>query len=298
MCLRVYSSKYGDGQITTIKQISENKHRIDVDFQGTNSSFLLEIAIAKGSIIFFDPYINGLEIKDKLIVLKHILKTKHNHNTNQFFSKDELNLYLMLKNKYKFEGFIHCTRFENLIEIVKEDKLLCRNKAHNFVDIANDDVIEHTKSNPFPTFDYVRFYFYKNTPTYYRFNEKIVENSFLIYLIFDWNIIHIDGVRISNGNMASNNTVHWKFKDYVNNYNLIDWDTVFSRGSIDPINSFETIRIRNAELLVPTEVSLNYLNKIIFKCKDDLNKFIKCYTSYFCIDDISSKCVVDSSYFI
>ena len=71
-----------------------------------------------------------------------------------------------------------------------------------------------------------------------------------------------------------------EFGNTANFFKNMDWDKIFHRGSL-PIEDSqikrEIVRKRNAELLGLTDISLKYLNKIIFRSKADYKRAINLF---------------------
>ncbi|MGM0411366.1 MAG: DarT ssDNA thymidine ADP-ribosyltransferase family protein [Bacillota bacterium] len=190
-----------------------------------------------------------------------------------------------LKEDYNFKGLYHFTDFENLQSIIDEgylkSRFACKNDNINFLDAANEEVIDHTIRDVKKC---VRFYFKEKTPTLYK-NEGIKKDNkkphipIPIYLFFDYELILLENTIFSSCNAGSS---YVKFGKSANFFKNMDWRKIFHRESL-PIEDSqikrEIIRKRNAELLGLTDISLEYLNKIIFRSKADykraINKFGK-----------------------
>lgn len=188
-----------------------------------------------------------------------------------------------LKEKYDFKGLYHFTDFENLQSILDEGYLksrsACKNNNIDFLDAANEEVIDHTIRNVKKC---VRFYYKEKTPTLYR-NEGIKEDNskphipLPVYLFFDYELILLENTIFSSCNAASS---YVEFGKTFNFFKNMDWDKIFHRGSL-PIEDSqikrEIVRKRNAELLGLTDISLKYLNKIIFRSKADYKRAINLF---------------------
>jgi len=228
-------------------------------------------------------------------------------DSEQHFQIEQMNLLKYLEEYYDFDGLIHATPFANFLNIMDDGYVTGRkNNSHIISDIANQEVINKTNN-------YVkkcaRFYFYKNTPTYYHFNESHPND--LIYLVFDWAIFSFNSAIIYDGNPAVPRTRCMSTRDYLlYNRDLIDWENVLSRApfKLDEDCSDEEfeekrecIRKRNAELDIDGNVSLDYLNKIILKDENQVNVFYDFLDSNGIkpniIKMISAKVIIDSSYF-
>jgi ssDNA thymidine ADP-ribosyltransferase, DarT len=87
-----------------------------------------------------------------------------------------------------------------------------------------------------------------------------------VYLVFSPQVALLPGVRISDGNMRSGGTScpEALTTEFVRSLPFSD---IFGRGPLprDPDVKREINRRRQAELLVPGELSLNYLTRMIFR---------------------------------
>ena len=221
---------------------------------------------AYGKSLFDDENLNALLYKDLVNILN---------------KSNELHKYLV--EKHNFVGFLHETTINNLIHILEDGKLKSRYMLDQFDDSANYEVIEHTAEEVKKC---VRFYFYPGTPTNYRFNQKNPND--LVYIVFKWDLILIDGAKIVNGNASSKHSKTMLANDYILNYeksNFMDWDSIFHRGclpsddacyyglaSFDEKNDIR--RKRNAEINIPNYVTTDYIDKIVFKTKEAGYRFI------------------------
>lgn len=179
-----------------------------------------------------------------------------------------------LENKYSFKGPLHFTDFTNLKSIFDcgslKSRAQCERESLNFLDAANHDIIEHTKVDIKRC---ARFYFKELTPTLYN-NEGIKENDekphvpIPVYLLFNKELIYQVYTVFSDGNARSKYTRFGKDAGF---FKEIDWEKTFNRGSLtgDTVIRWEYTRKRNAELLSIIPVSLEYLDKVIFRCEAD-----------------------------
>ena len=198
--------------------------------------------------------------------------------------------------EHGFDGLHHYTDFENFIKIYKQHILYCREEASSlgFVDGANRQVIENTL--PYIK-KHVRFYFKEDTPTLYD-NEGIKRNCgstahmpIPVLLMFSEKIISLEDAKISNGCCASSKSM---ITDSVDTAMLFDWHEIFKRGEYGLSRSDPSFEIkkklitnyRNAECLYPNKISLDYLKKIVFRCKADLKRAVETLgnDSLFCVD--------------
>lgn len=186
--------------------------------------------------------------------------------------------------KNGFEGFVHATEFSNLLNILSEDKLISRSGIHdNFVDVADQNVIYLT--NQFVK-SKVRLYYKTGTPTLYHFNNK---SSNLCILIFEYKIVEDHECYFSDGNAASKYT---RFVGDIDEAIKFNWIMIFSRGPISEIDKQEVIRVRNAELLVNSDIICSkYLKRIYVKNEHTKNNIIDMFPKY------HDRVIVDASKF-
>lgn len=184
-----------------------------------------------------------------------------------------------LKQKYGFDGLYHVTDFSNLKDIFNSGYLKSRNECEyndiSFMDGASRTVMSHTSQH---VRECVRFYYRPNTPTLYV-NEGIKLKDYMntnphlpipVYLVFDEKLIYLDTTEFTDGNAGSSNmNIGNDFSFFYN----IDWNNVFSnKYYID-----ECKHKMQSELLSRIPVSLDYLNKIIFRCEADMKRAINLF---------------------
>lgn len=170
----------------------------------------------------------------------------------------------------------HFTNITNIKSILQSDKLLSRKNLDtlntDYFDTASTEVINHTSKN---ILSYCRFYFGPRTPMLYKvegYSSYNVDNNIAhcpvpIFLVFNMDMIFsIKDVEFTDGNAASYNTKRYNDIDDIVSLNL---PLVYSRGPMKG-NKDETKRCRQAEILVPNEVSLSSLNKIV--CRSEAER--------------------------
>lgn len=175
--------------------------------------------------------------------------------------------------KYPHAGtFCLFTDIANLPGIFSLGKLLCRSEALKQdclrVDCASQQVL---RSAPTWVQDYVRLYFAPATPMLYviegikRQTDEWPECPQPVYLVFDSIVLTLPGVRLSDGNMGSRETI-WQdaSDDFFAN---LPFDDIYHRDVLPmwgPENA-RIVRRRQAEVLLPGELSLNYLREVVFR---------------------------------
>ncbi len=186
-------------------------------------------------------------------------------------------LHNILKS-YSFEGFHHYTDFSNFIGIFHENNLFSRagSKKNNSLkcDAADKSVISNT--NP-DILQYVRFYYAAKTPTLYKCEGvklHVEENEphmpMPVLLVFKEEIVRHLGVKFSSGNAGS------KYSTITSEcsmaYSAFEWNEIFHRGPYDKSDYHTERKIinhRNAELLYPNAISLDFAKQIIFRTISD-----------------------------
>lgn len=204
------------------------------------------------------------------------IKSSSNFLQKKYDYKNTINNdhLLSLLNKIKklhFEGFVHTTELQNFLNIVKSGYLYPRRylNEEEFIDKANQSVINNSDMfNPFPL-ECCRFYYYFGTPTNYTANyEKPVA------IVFDEIIIkrYYPSIYFANGNAAHHNT---KWTNNILDALEFNWEKIFDRGPYgtqDPQLKKEITRVRNAEFLVKEKVSIKFIKTIYFKNIDDMKE--------------------------
>lgn len=190
-----------------------------------------------------------------------------------------------LKDTYGFGGPLHFTDFSNLKSIFQSGYLysrgMCLNNSINFLDGADQEVIEHTNLD---VINCVRFYYKERTQTLYV-NEGIKKKEYFrnahlpipVYLLFNEEILYLDSTIFSDGNAKSRYTC---FGDTVGFIQDMDWHEIFNREPIcieEGREKWEIKRKRHAELLSVEPISLKYLKKIIFRCEADRKRAINLF---------------------
>jgi hypothetical protein len=165
----------------------------------------------------------------------------------------------------------HFTDITNAVNILQSGALLSRQEAQNtgvmIVDNASPDVIQKTSAE---NLEYVRLYFRPRTPTQYN-NEGIRPKGqrklggahcpvpiFFCFSAFD--VLSQDNSLFSNGNIGSNRAQISNEREF---FQSIPFKWVFHQGAFTPIERDEIIFRRNAEVLVPGQLSLSPALKFI-----------------------------------
>lgn len=186
-----------------------------------------------------------------------------------------------LRSWYPHAGmFCHFTELANLRAILQAGSLLSRNAAIAAGCLMTDTASPSVNSRaPAWVHDFARLYFAPRTPMLYDV-EGVKRPGFKtdspqcprpVYLMFRPSVLTIEGARISTGNMASDES-RWQHatEEWLA---LLPYRGIFHRGSIytdyrDPEGSAYKSRIiqqRHAEVLVPGRISLDHLDRIVFR---------------------------------
>lgn len=188
-----------------------------------------------------------------------------------------------LKEKYGFNGLYHFTDFSNLALIFKDGYLRSRNECKyngiSFIDGASRSVMGHTSEY---VKECVRFYYRPKTPTLYV-NEGIKLKKYMnsnphipipVYLVFDEELIYLDTTQFTDGNAGS---YDFNPNADVSFFHKIDWAAVFHDTVMNESEKNYIKNKRHAELLSSIPVSLDYLKRIVFRCKTDLKRAINLF---------------------
>lgn len=164
----------------------------------------------------------------------------------------------------------HFTDLQNVVSILKEQRLLCGNEAVRSKvmrhENASGEVIAATNQ---AHLDFVRLYFRPRTPTQFH-NEGIRPPSrrglsgahcpVPVFLAFDLvETILLDGVMFSDGNMASQQV---EYGDASSFFARIPFESVYHEGSIEEQRKRSIVFHRHAEVLAPKRLGLGTLRWI------------------------------------
>ena len=297
---KIKDEELGFGEVLDIWFDEKKKqHKVSLSFVNRTTDkriikhFIFENAYGKSlfdneqmKLSSIDDWKSALDIKMKDYEEAHkiIIEEQRKKAEEKLIANNDDYLHRLLSNDYGFNGFLHETTINNLIQIISDGMLKSRAMIEEFDDSADYNVIEHTNEN---VKNCVRFYFYPGTPTNYLFEQNNKKNDY-VYIVFKWDLVSLENARFVNGNAGSQYSESMLVRDYLLNYNedseFMDWDTIFSRGPIPTeydiqfgMSSYndrtEIIRKRNAELNIPNSVSTNYIDKIIFKSEDARERF-------------------------
>lgn len=296
----------GYGEVVDAYYDGKENIKIDLKFYDDSKTFILNKAAGKS--LFVDDKRNP---GDKGKVIEMIYKklgektmTDINgkimdYRTNK--NKDKIH-EILIKN-YRFEGFMHETTINNLASILKDGKIKPRNELNSFEDSANNEVIFRTSDEVKSS---VRFYFFKKTPTNYHFDAKSPNK--MAYIVLKWDIVELPGATFVNGNASSEYSESKEAVEYFKNPGkFMDWNSIAHRGYLPTddecmwTGGFEDkndiIRKRNAEINIPNSVKTDYIDKIVFKTKEEYTRFIKILNNDIILNRFFDKIIVDASYF-
>lgn len=218
------------------------KDFLDWEYISQNTSINFTIEMVDEFMMYWDYFYLKENISIPLNIREHIIQIVN--------SIPELELYLNLKAKHSsWSGYIyHFTHLTNAIEIIKNKKILSRNKAIGFADAAGAVVGRRHTAHEF-----ARFYFRPQTPTQF-YNEclglditdKYYESALRLGLpkcpipvFFRFNLQEVllkmrDKCYMSNGNMQTNWAVVQPVLQMLSKFNFSDvYSTIFNTSDGD-----------------------------------------------------------------
>lgn len=263
----------GKGKINSFSLINGDV-KIEITFENSKTvSYHLRIALQKNALLIRQDKENDLIEIEK--VIDRFLQYGIPQNLD-FLGESKLLDTLL---KFGFIGFVHGADIKTVAKILESGYLCSRHYLQEnnieFTDAANQNVIDNTDEI---IKKHTRFYYYPKTPTLYRMCQQYK----ICLLIFKWNLVKNYECFFSDGNNASKYTKMYKFEELDDSPNLISWKEIFERGSFnnqDEKINYEVKRRRNAEMLSAEKISLDYLDKIIFKSDGDKNDLLNLISS-------------------
>ncbi|MHA1205813.1 MAG: DUF4433 domain-containing protein [Candidatus Heimdallarchaeaceae archaeon] len=220
----------------------------------------------------WSPFEEESEIKKYALEIKYVrekcpkCKNEILSKFNDFYCKKcNWSLYENYLRYYNIGSLYYITHINNL-ESILANGIFSRNRCIqnniNFKDISNREV-QYSREY---YHSYVPLFFADNTPMLYTVIEEYKENVVLLEL--ENEIMLLDGVKISDGNVASTKT---KIFSEIFCLNKLDWEIIDNRS---PAFSPKWKRIRSAEILVP-----DYINPLFIKAihvqDEAINRYIK-----------------------
>ena len=259
------------------------KDFLDWEYISQNTSINFTIEMVDEFKMYWDYFYLQENISIPLTIREHIIQIMN--------SIPELELYLILKAKHSsWSGYIyHFTHMTNAIEIIKNKKILSRNKAIGFADAAGAVVGRRHTAHEF-----ARFYFRPQTPTQFYneclgldINDKYYESALRLGLpkcpipvFFRFNLQEIllklrDKCFMSNGNMQTNWAVVKPVLQMLSKFNFSDvYSTIFNTSDGD----YRTyINYSQQEFLIKDEFDFtNIINfDIIVRNENDKYELIR-----------------------
>jgi hypothetical protein len=185
-----------------------------------------------------------------------------------------LDLLSELRKTHQHAGdFCFFTDEANLPSIVTGNRLYCRREALTRGLIEVDGASPEVLSNaPAWAQDYVRLYFAPKTPMLYQTEGlKRVPDEWPhcprpVYLVFKPDILVLRSARVSDGNLSSGYSTcpDRPSSDY---FCSLPFPDIYSRGTLPSrvASKLQVNRRRQAEVLIETELSLDFVDRIIFR---------------------------------
>lgn len=173
----------------------------------------------------------------------------------------------------------HSTEVNDAVSILDCGYVYSRNKAKELgllqYDIASESVLASTRNK---IKEYARFYLRPGTPTQYN-NEGIRPEGLVkldshcpipIYLLFDSvGVLSMKSTRFSGGNLGR---LFAELHSSVEEFKKLPFQAIYHVGPLPSalIEKDKIINCRNAEVVVPEQLSIDYL-KLIY-CRSDAEK--------------------------
>lgn len=185
-----------------------------------------------------------------------------------------LDLLSELRKTHEHAGdFCFFTDEANLPSIVTGKRLYCRREALDRGLIEVDGAAPEVLSKaPGWAQNYVRLYFAPKTPMLYQTEGlKRVPDEWPhcprpVYLVFKPDILLLRGARVSDGNISSGYSTcpDRPSSDY---FCSLPFPDIYSRGTLPSqgASRLQTNRRRQAEVLIETDLSLDFVDRIIFR---------------------------------
>lgn len=171
----------------------------------------------------------------------------------------------------------HFTSVRNAAEILRSGRIASRaqisERYPEFEDSASPDVINRTNDR---WKDFVRFYFRPRTPTLYhnesfrptRSQQLHAQCPVPIYFLFDLlSIIRLPDSEFSRGTLAQPSTRTYKSAEQ---FAQMPFDFIYHDTWFQPEDKDEIIKARQAELIYPEQLNLEFL-KLIY-CRSQAEK--------------------------
>lgn len=184
-------------------------------------------------------------------------------------------------NQWWTKYLFHFTDVNNASQILSSGLLLSRNAAIDegtmFNDNASPEVIAQTSDR---WKDYVRFYFRPKTPTQYR-NEGFLPPAqrYLhahcpvpVFFLFDAvSLLSLPESEFSDMTLASPYATTFTDPE---TFTQLRFDYIYHEGSYDT-SAINIANYRQAEVVVPTQCSLQHLNRIVCRSAAEKNTLLE-----------------------
>lgn len=203
-----------------------------------------------------------------------------------------------LRKTYQHAGdFCFFADAGNAAAILKRGALLSRRRAQNEgllqLDCASTSVLSNTANW---VKEHVRLYFAPKTPMLYnvegikRTNDGWPECPAPVYFVFKPDVLLLPEVKLSDGNLAAHETRWDEASDQ--SFSELPFKDIYHRGSLWRLDGRAITRRRHAEVLIPDELSLAHLQRLVFRSQAELKL---CFELLGIVPDVLSE--VEPSWF-
>lgn len=211
------------------------------------------------------------------------MKPDH-HEILEAISNLKSEAWLGESRKWWPDFLFHFTHITNAVNILDNNKLLCRSEIENTpehkMDIASQEVLRGTNQK---WKNYVRLYFRPATPMQYNIEGIRPKNRLndgahcpvpIVFLFNSGPILTQSHVKFSDCNLASWWPNVGETGEFFRN---LPFEKIYHSGSLHnfgPWDKRAVVRHRMAEVIVPKELDLENLNSILCRTQAEFQSFI------------------------
>lgn len=291
------------------------------DLKPGNCTFFISIKLSKKNLIYLDKFydnqltsllrfyksifsiVNSPEktIQDEILIKYESLIEEITQGMRVYLSSLEnkemierrKKLALNVIKNLPFNGFYHMTHCDNLKSILSEG-LLCHKTVHSRklvkIDISNIE-LQKRRNRPENVFkkniqNYVPLYMNPSNP---MMSSKRVSNdldNIILLEIFPHILVQEKETLFSDGNAAIEKTNFYKNP---NKLEKVDWN-LLKEGNWEI--GTDSQRIMCSEVLIPERIEVFYINKIVLRNENNIDKIIQCFPNH-----LGIPVQIDSTYF-